>query len=134
VKTYYESGKIKEYVYAVNGKLEGPYRTYYESGDIWEKGNYKNGELEGGYKIYTDAGIVSEEGAYKAGKLNGEMKVYGDDGKLDYIDIYKDGKRIKRVSKRTFADTVHDTLKKASDIEQTIRAFVTEVLHNALHI
>ena len=92
LKTYYESGKLKQEVACKNGVPNGLFRTYYESGQLLEKGFIKDDKIDGPTKQYYESGRLKSESACKNGELDGPYKAYDESGRLKEEGFYKNGK------------------------------------------
>ncbi len=81
-RTYYDSGKLKQEWFEINGIKQGEYKEYWENGKLYEICNYVNGKKEGETKWYHMDGQLFKICNYVNGKYEGEAKYYGDFKKL----------------------------------------------------
>ena len=65
------SGQVQhEFLYAANGKREGPQRYYYENGQLAVEGSFTNGKEAGVFKEYHENGELKSTREYNAGAVN----------------------------------------------------------------
>ena len=92
-KEYYRSGALKWEVNFKEGKLEGLAKEYYRSGGLKSEINYMNGQREGLSKRYYISGELRWEVNYKEGEKEGISKEYYRSGGLRNESNYKEGQK-----------------------------------------
>ncbi|WP_375579372.1 toxin-antitoxin system YwqK family antitoxin [Marivirga tractuosa] len=92
LRTYYESGALRETGYYINGKDKfGKWKFYYENGKVESIENYENDKLNGNYKYYHDNGQLWTEREYKNGLLWNVYSNYNRNGKKNDEGTIKNG-------------------------------------------
>ena len=93
--SYYKNGNLKSiFYYSSKGILDGIVKSYYDTGELREEYNYIRGILEGEFTIYYKNGYPKYKSNFLNGKLNGLKQKYSDNGKLIYEKSYSNGKEI----------------------------------------
>ncbi len=90
IRTYYDTGELKEEYFEINGQKEGHYKRYYKNGILEKNCNYVNGKMNGEYKTYYPNGNLVSIWNYVNGRANGEYKRYNENGNIRYIVNYVD--------------------------------------------
>ena len=91
VRTYYETGELKEEYFIFNDKKEGEYKSYHSNGWELSKDNSKLGNLSstnfhGQLHVVCNYINDKKEGEYKSYHSNGFLKEV-----CNYINDKKDG-------------------------------------------
>jgi len=88
-KQFYENGKIMEEVYFKNGEYDKTRKYYFPNGQLWIEQEYKNGLRWNVIANYDEKGNKRDAGTLKNG--NGTVILYNEDGTVRETLTYKNG-------------------------------------------
>jgi protein TonB len=88
---WYNSGRLKEQRFYVNGKLDSTFADYYENGQKKSRMQYHNGKLDGLSAAWYPTGEIQMRCNYDRNRRNGCLIAYYPSGKKHREIYYKDG-------------------------------------------
>ena len=88
---FHDNGRLKTYIYYIDGKRNGVNEDFFEDGRLSERSVYIDGKRNGLHEEYYPDGKLMERRHYIYGKGNGLWERYNEDGALESSDYYIDG-------------------------------------------
>ena len=85
---YYESGSLEWSINFVNNLREGESKTFYETGELHKYYIYQKDNIEGLAKGYYKSGVLEWTSNFSSNKKNGETKEYYENGKIQIVYYY----------------------------------------------
>jgi hypothetical protein len=82
MKTFYESGKLRQTFWFVNGVRQDSAKWYYEEGQVFRSTPYKNDTIEGVQKQYYRTGKLKARLSYIKGLRTPKLEEFTHEGKL----------------------------------------------------
>jgi hypothetical protein len=89
MKAFYQSGKLRQTFWYVNGLRQDSAKWYYEEGQVYRSTPYKNDTIDGVQKQYYRTGKLKARLTFIKGLRTPKIEEYTPDGKLvnDYPDL-----------------------------------------------
>jgi hypothetical protein len=82
MKTFYESGKLRQTFWFVNGVRQDSAKWYYEEGQVYRSTPYKNDTVDGVQKQYYRTGKIKARLTFIKGLRTQKLEEFKPDGKL----------------------------------------------------